>query len=119
MDADPIREEAPGIFVLPTEDNLSIKMEALSQGFSLHCILGNCPKENLEVFFTELMNANLFGHMTRNCVLGLTEEGNQLTLSRAIDYNIEYKGFNEMLEDFYNICLFWKEQAVNNFLNLK
>lgn len=114
MDETPIKEEAPGIFMLPIEEDVSIKIEALPEGFSLFCILGDCPKDNLEIFLTEVMNANLFGHITRNSVLGLTDDGNRVTLSRIIDYNIDYKGFNELLQDFYNIALFWREQAINN-----
>lgn len=114
MGDDPIREEAPGIFILPIEENISIKMGTLSTGFSLHCILCDCPKENSEIFLTEAMNANLFGRITRDCVLGLTDDGNRLTLSRAIDYNIDYKDFSELLQDFYNMALFWKDLAINN-----
>lgn len=114
-----IKEEAPGLFSLPIEEDVSIKIGTLPEGFSLHCILCDCPKENPEIFLTEAMNANLFGHITRNCVLGLTEDGNRLTLSRIIDYNIEYKGFSELLQDFYNIALFWREQAINNLKMVK
>ena len=77
MGDDPIKEKAPGLFSLPIEEDVSIKIETLPEGFSLHCILGNCPKENLEIFFTEALNAKVFGHTTRNCVLGLTEDGNK------------------------------------------
>lgn len=111
---EPIKEEASGIFSLPIEDEVSIKIEALPNGLSFYCILHECPKENQERFFTEAMNANLFGDITRNCVLGLTEDGNRLTLSYIIHYNIDYKGFSELLQDFYNIALFWREQAINN-----
>lgn len=114
MKDEPIMEESPGIFSLPIEEDVSIKIGLLSTGFSLHCILCDCPKENPEIFLTEAMNANLFGHITRNCVLGLTDDGNRLTLSHAIDYNTDYKCFSELLQDFYNIALFWRELAINN-----
>lgn len=109
-----IEEEAPGIFTLPIEENVAIKIATTLEGFSLSSILNECPKENADLFLTEVLNANLFGQITRNCVLGLTEDGNQVTLSRMIDYNIDYKGFNELLQDFYNVALFWREQAINN-----
>lgn len=113
-----LKEESPGLFILPIEEDVFIKMEALSQGLSLFCLLAECPKENPELFLTEIMNANLFGHITRNCVLGLTEDGNRLTLSRNIDYNIDYKVFSELLQDFYNVALFWREQANNHLKTL-
>ena len=65
------------------------------------------------------MEANLFGRLTRHCALGLTPDGNRLTLSHVIDYNIDYKGFSEVLQDFYNMALFWKEQAINNLKSKK
>lgn len=113
MEEEPIREEAPGIFSLPIEEDVSIKIEALPTGFSLFCDTGNCPQENVELFLTEIMNANLFGQVTRNCVLGLNSDGNRLTVCRSIDYNIDYKEFSELLQDFYNTALFWREQALN------
>ncbi len=113
MEEEPIKEDAPGVFMLPIEEDVSIKIETLPAGFSLHCTLGNCPKENIEAFFTEVMNANLFGQITRNCVLGLSDDGNRLTLSHSIDYNIDYKEFSELLQDFYNVALFWREQTIN------
>lgn len=113
-----IKEEAPGIFSLPIEEDISIKIGTMPEGFSLFCLINELPKENTENFLSEVMNANLFGYITRNSVLGLSEEGNRLTLSRTIDYNIDYKGFSDLLQDFYNIVLFWKEQCVSN-LNKK
>jgi hypothetical protein len=119
FEEDAFKEETPGIFSLPIEENVSIKLESLTDGFSLRCILCDCPKENPEPFLTEIMDANLYGHLTRNCILGLTEDGNQLTLSRSIDYNVDYKEFSEILQDFYNVALFWREQAINNLKLIK
>lgn len=116
---EPIKEETPGIFDLPIEIDVSIKIEAIAEGFILSCILAECPKENLELFLTEVMDANLYGQTTRNCTLGLSEDGNRLTLAKTIDYNIDYKGFSEVLLDFYNVALFWREQAINNLKILR
>lgn len=113
-----IQEETPGLFSLPIAEDVTIQMKSIPEGFTLHAALCNCPQENPEFFLTEVMNANLFGHVTRNCVLGLSED-NRLTLSRAIDYNIDYKGFTELLQDFYNIALFWRDQGINNLKMIK
>ena len=112
VENDPIREESPGVFNLPIEENTAVKIEAVSDGFSMYCVLADCPKESQDIFFTEVMNANLFGLATANNVLGITDDGNRLTLSRVIDYNIDYKGFSEFLQDFCNIALVWREQAI-------
>lgn len=114
IENDPIQEESPGIFSLPIEEDVAVKIQATPEGYSLNCILCECPKDNQDIFFAEIMNANLYGLNTRNHVLGLTDDGNRLTLSRAIDYNTDYKGFNDLLQDFCNIALFWREEAMKH-----
>lgn len=114
---EPLPEESPGVFNLTVEEDIVIKISAAGEGVSFYAVLCECPKENVELFLTDIMDANLYGYVTRNTVLGLSEDGNQLTLSHNIDYNIDYKTFNELLQDFYNVALFWREQTLNN-LNL-
>lgn len=114
IENDAIKEESPGLFALQIEEDTVVKIQQMGEGFSFFCVLAECPKEEQETFLTEIMNANLYGLVTRNHVLGLTEDGNQLTLSRCIDYNIDYKGFSELLQDFCNVALFWREQTLNN-----
>ena len=48
-------------------------------------------------------SAILFGQGTKGAVLGLSEDGSQLTLTQDIDYNAEYKEFRDTLEDFASI----------------
>lgn len=60
------------------------------------------------------MLGNLFGQGTHKAVLGLTEDGNMLTLFKVVEYNIDYKQFRDALEDFINSVDFWREEALNH-----
>ena len=57
-------------------------------------------------FLLKVMEANLFGMGTRGGVIGLKEDGKQLTFSIEVDYTISYKDFVERLEDFINVMIF-------------
>lgn len=110
---EPITEDPAGIFNVFIDVDFTIQIEFMEGGLSFFCILANCPKENVELFLTELMDANLYGQATRNCILGLTAEGDQLTLSQFNDGDLDYKSFGDRLQDFYNVALFWREQAMS------
>lgn len=100
-------------YTLPFEDNLDVVITEMPQGFSLKSNICECPKENRENFLAHLMLGNLFGQGTHGAVIGLSEEGNLLTLFKVIEYSIDYKQFRDSLEDFINSVDFWKEEALN------
>lgn len=102
----------PGIYQLPLEESISIVFSSIQNGFVLNCELGKCPIHNREVFFTQALLADLFGQGTHGAILGLSEDGNTLTLSKSVDYNINYKKFREILEDFINVVDYWHGEAL-------
>jgi hypothetical protein len=108
-----IANNFPGMYELLMGENLKIKISKLDEGIAFRCDLTECPKGNEEALFTELLTANLLGQTTRGCVIGLSEEGNVLTLSHVIDYHINYKEFKDLLEDFLNMAEFWQEEILN------
>ena len=55
------------------------------------------------------MMANLFGQGTKGGILGINAEGTMLTLSRTVDFAVDYKDFKEFLEDFINVMDFWQK----------
>lgn len=112
-------EISAGVFELYIAENTSIKVNSLGEGFSLSSILADCPTELVENFYKEVLHANLYGFITRNCNLGLSEDGTKLTLSRNINYPADYKEFSEILQDFYNIALLWRDLALNNLKVVK
>lgn len=108
--------EKEGYF-LPLEEDVSVSIKALPpgpiQGFILSSTLAPCPKVNREAFFTQTLLANLFGQGTHHAVLGVSEDGNSLVLTRVIDYEIEYKDFKNAVEDFINMVDYWRAEALN------
>lgn len=106
--------EVEGVYSLPLEEGLDIKITEIPGGVYFSCGVAPFPKTNGEIFTTQAMFGNLFGQGTRGAVLGLSLDGNTLTLTRAIDYNIEYKEFKEILEDFITAVDLWREEAMNH-----
>lgn len=101
----------PGIYEIPLEENLTVVLKDKSSGFELACTLGSAKKEQEELFYTTLMFGNLFGEATSGAVLGLTEDGNLLTLSQSIDYNADYKDFKIIIEEFIESVDFWRDES--------
>lgn len=108
---EPLPQDVPGVFTLPLDDGLSIILTSQPEGFALFCTVVPVPKQE-EAFYTQALLANLFGQGTKGAILSLSEEGRMLTLSRNIDYDVSYKEFKEILEDFINIVDFWREEAL-------
>lgn len=102
--------QVAGVYALPLEDNLSITITERPPGCTINCSLCPFPKKNEEACLTRLMLGNLFGQGTKGAVLGLNNEGNLLTLAQTIDYNITYKDFRDVLEDFINSVDFWRSE---------
>ncbi len=113
LDERDLKTEVPGVYAMPIEDNVNVIMRENPQGLFFTCTLCAMPKSGEEIFYAELLGANLFGQTTRGAVLGLSEDGNRLTLSQLIEYNIKYKEFNEKLEDFLNVADFWRTETIN------
>lgn len=79
-------------------------------GFYLESVITTCPDQKLEELFSLLMNANFLGQGTGGGCIALDGEGKFLTLSVDLPYDMEYKNFLEILEDFINYREYWKEE---------
>lgn len=101
----------PGSYVIPLEEGLSVSITDIPQGFIIKSSVAAFPTNKQEAFATDAMLANLFGQGTCGSVLGLLPEGNTLTLTRVVDYPIDYKEFKGIIEDFINMVDFWREEA--------
>lgn len=102
-----IAEEVEGSYRFPIDDEVRVEIMDTPPGCRFFCSLIDCPKQNQEVVFEYLLLGNLFGQGTGGAILGIDENGQRLTLSRNIDYAIDYKQFKEILEDFCNEADFW------------
>ena len=105
-----IRDEQ-GIYTLPLEEDLEIKISPLGEGFLLNSDLGPFPKNTTESFYMQALMGNLLGQGTRNAVLGISRNENRLTLSQALEYTVDYKEFKEFIEDFINTVDYWRSVA--------
>lgn len=105
--------EVPGVYALPLEGDLTITMTDKPPGFALSCVLDSAKKQNEEDFFTRLMLGNLFGQGTKGAILGLNDDASLLTLTQTVDYNIEYKEFRDIVEDFINSADYWRAESKN------
>lgn len=109
-----LASEVPGTYAFPLDEGLFIMISEIPNGFFLKCSLAPYPKVKEEAFSTQAMLGNLFGQGTSGATLGLTMDGNTLTLTQIVDYNVNYKEFKEILEDFINSVDFWREEALNH-----
>lgn len=102
----------PGTYIVPFSDNLDIQIKNQNQTLQFKMILGNLPEKNSELFLKRAMEANLFGRGTRHCALGITTDGQLLTLSAEIPEQISYKEFKEKLEDLISVADYWRSEAL-------
>jgi hypothetical protein len=103
--------EVPGVYDFPIDEEISVTISDIPQGFTMTSTFADAPSENEELFYTQALLANLYGEGTEGCILGLDAEGEKLILSRKIDYNIEYKEFKDLIEDFLNNVEFWRDEV--------
>lgn len=108
-----LASDVPGVYNLPIDEEITILISEIPRGFEFTCTVCECPKKNLEEFFTSALFANLFAQGTEGCTLGLDAEGEFVTLSRTIDYEINFQEFRDMVEDFMNTVLQWKEETAS------
>ncbi|MBA3602608.1 MAG: type III secretion system chaperone [Parachlamydiaceae bacterium] len=109
---DPFEAVRPGIYEYWIEEDTVILISTLTPfGFTLSSVLGPYPKDKEDDFFLSMMAGNLFGKETFGATLGLDGNGHKMVLSREIDRRVNYPEFKEILEDFFHIATFWREQA--------
>ena len=109
-----ITENEEHYFHVPFENGIEIEAVQLKECCLLQGNIGERPEQNAESFLLKVMEANLFGLGTRGAVIGLKENGKELTLSLELDYNISYKDFKERLEDFISVIDFWRNEALKH-----
>lgn len=99
-------------YILPFEGDVDVELIVQPRHYLFKSILGKCPQENLDNFFLQIIEGNLFGIATRGACLGYNEGENFLTLSMEVDSSSGYKHLKEKLEDFVSSAIFWKEKLI-------
>lgn len=105
--------QMPGVFRFPLEEDLTVIISDTPPGFTLTCNVAATPKVKEEEFYTRCLMGNLFGQGTKGAVLGLSEDGEWLTLSQNVNTHADYREFRDILEDFINSVDYWRSEATS------
>lgn len=107
--------DTPHVYEVPLEENLKFSIAPFSSsGIYLYSAVAPVLKGTEDKLFSDALYGNLFGEGTKNSVLGLNEQGDLLTLSRCIDYDISLKEFKEIIDDFISAIDFWRSKATES-----
>ena len=109
-----ITEKNGDHFPLPFDNGIVVEASDMKHSNLLKGVIGKRPEKDSEAFLIKIMEANLFGIGNRGGVIGLKEDGKQLTLSFELDRNIPYKDFKEKLEDFISVMSFWQNESLKH-----
>jgi hypothetical protein len=109
----PLPQNMPGVFTIPLDEGVTLSFSTAPQGgIYISSAIAPVMKGTEEQLFTQALLANLFGQGTRGAVLGLNENGTLLTLSQLIEYDIDFKEFRDIVEDFINTVDFWRDETL-------
>lgn len=103
---------SPGKYTVPINDDIKAELFELPQGICLSCTFLEAPKFREEHLYERLLNANLFGLLTKGAVIGINEQ-QKLIITRMVDHSVMFKEFKENLEDFLNIAEYWNIEIIN------
>jgi hypothetical protein len=110
----PQTKDDQGRYVLSFNPTLSVYFKELEPGLFFHTQIGPCPTKKREEFYTLLMKANFLGQGTGGACLAMDADERNMTFSWAIPYDVNYKIFKGLVEDFTNYADFWKEELVHH-----
>jgi hypothetical protein len=109
LELDPIEpKDQTSLYHLNLTPEMKISMKELEPGLYLFSQIGPCPTQKKEDSFIYLMKANFLGQGTGGKVIGMDPEEKFLTLSHVIPYDMNYKSFKELIEDFANYLDYWR-----------
>lgn len=112
LEMDPVTPLEKGHYCIPLAGEIKVDMMQLPHAFLFKSAICTPPNKNKELFYSNLMQANLFAQGTRGASIGLDADANVLTLSLELSYNSSYTVFKEKLEDFVSVLEFWRTEAV-------
>ncbi len=105
-----IKPNEKKLYELEVVSEVFVTFKDLNPGVWMEGKLFDSPKKKREDLFISLMQANLLGQGTGGSVIGLDKDEKFLTLSLALSYEINYRGFKDNLEDFVNYFLYWRDK---------
>jgi len=104
------KADFPGVYMFSLGE-VTVTVSDKSGEIILMASFGPIPKQNQELFFTDLLCATLFYQGTQGSTLGLNTEQDKVVVKRVIDHDVSDKEFTEEMEDFLNAVEVWKEKV--------
>jgi len=99
------------MYPLAINSEIILSICPLESGVSLKSNIFSCSKfKKREELFAILMRANFLGQGTGKARIGLDPEEKSLTLSLGFPYEINQDIFKEIIEDFVNYHVYWREE---------
>jgi hypothetical protein len=89
-------------------ETFDVAMKDVEPGYFLLADIAPLPEKKKEEMLLEVMKANFLGQGTGGATIGLKEDETSLTLSWHLAYEMNYKTFKDILEQFINYLEYWK-----------
>ena len=105
-----IADERGGVYRFPMDETTEVEIRDVPPGFVLFCKFAENVDKKLEEWYIHVLSSGTFGKATSGAILGLTNDGKQLTLTFPFEYPFVYKEFRDHLEEFFNTIDYWKEE---------
>lgn len=109
---EPFAENPPGVFDVPVDEDVMVTVREVPGGMVLSASFVDMPLGKEEELYLNLLYANLMGQGTRGAILALSEDGRRLILSRVIDYDVNFKEFRDIFEDFISTVDYWRDEVL-------
>lgn len=97
-------------FLLEISEKIRIFIKPMEAGFFITAPITSIPKQKEEDTLLYVANANFLRQGTGGYLIGIDNEEKFLTLCHTIPYEMNYKNFKELIEDFANYLVYWKEE---------
>ena len=110
-----IKEDNPNRkgYLLTLNDDTEIWFEEGPQGIYITtqiCHFNEKELINPEDFYMYISKANYLGQGTGDSIISIHPDEKFLTLSTLIAYEVNYKMFRDLIEDFVNYLAFWQKE---------
>jgi len=113
LDKTQMHKDNSGSYRLSFGGDYSVSVQEIPEGIVLKSEMAPLPKfPKEEPFIEHALHAQLFGHGTHDCILGISADEGVATCTRIIDPSCNYKDFKLLVEDFFNDVDYWRDAAV-------
>ncbi len=109
-----IKNEKDKSYSVQINDDLNVVIYNYEPKLIFHAVIDPLPEAKKEDLIIYLMKANFLYQGTDGSKIGVDEEEKNLTLTRALSYEVKYDEFKESLEDFVNFVIYYRNEIENH-----